>query len=104
QLGASETQRKLNINFFGTPQSSDSQTLWGVTFGFGGMYHPYNWNVAGMPVALFGQINFTDWQNGNYVNPLGSPFFTYKPERRDVTGMAGLTIMFNTLGRAYVLP
>jgi hypothetical protein len=90
QLGASETQREFIV---GSPASSDTKSVWGGTIGVGGMVHRPDWMIANLPVAAFGQISVTDWATPSYVNPLGSPRFTYRPELISVTAMAGITVM-----------
>ncbi len=97
--GVSEMQEKLRINFIGMPASVDTRTVWGGTFGVGGMVRRPDWRIGNFPIAAFGEIDFTGWQNGRFVGPLGSPLFTYVPERNDVVFLVGGTMLFNSDSR-----
>jgi hypothetical protein len=86
QIGASETQQNLKINF--AMPSIDSRTIWGTTIGIGAAIQPKDLRIAGKPVSLFAQLNGTFWQDGRHV---GNPF-TYLVHRDDITAMAGATL------------
>jgi hypothetical protein len=95
QVGASETDQNLKIKF--SMRSHDSQTIWGWNVGAGVVMQPRGWEIADMPISVFAQGNYINWQDGRYVNPLGSPGFTYGVQRDDLVFRGGLTLWFNPL-------
>jgi len=93
QLGGSETQKNLKINF--AMPSVDTQTIWGGTIGVGAAIQPQNLRIGDKPVTLFAQLNGTFWQDGRYVGPAGSRPYSYVVQRDDVTLLVGATVWFS---------
>jgi hypothetical protein len=94
QVGAAETEQHLKIDFM--TSSVDRQSIWGWTVGAGVAMQPQGWQIADKRVSVFAQANWTNWQDGRYVNPLASQGFFYNVQRDDLTFKGGATIWFNS--------
>jgi hypothetical protein len=76
ELGLAVVNVDQKLNFSG-PVTSVNQTVPGVNFGIGFAFQPANWQVAGIPVAVFGQYNHIILQDATFDNP-GSTGFKYR--------------------------
>jgi opacity protein-like surface antigen len=78
------------LNFTG-PVTAVSETAIGVNFGLGAAFQAPDWQVAGHPVAIFGQINRIILPGTTFDNP-ASPGFIYR-NQTDITEVkAGIRI------------
>lgn len=95
ELGLALVNLDQNLNFSG-PVTSVNQTVPGVNLGIGAAFQPFNWQVAGNPVAVFAQYNHIVLQDATFDNP-GSPFFRYR-NHNDIDQLKiGLKLIFEPI-------
>ncbi len=82
EAGPAFAKLDQKLNFSG-PVTSVDKWATGVNVGIGAAYQPPDWQVAGHPVAIFGQINRIILTDTTFDNP-GSPGFTYR-NHNDIT-------------------
>jgi opacity protein-like surface antigen len=93
EAGAAFANVTQKLNFTGLVTTSD-QTVTGLNVGIGAAFQPFNWQIAGIPVVVFGQYNHIFLPDTQFINP-GSPAFTYNNQTDIDKVEAGIRLQFN---------